>query len=60
MLNKEQLLNSLKYLPEQFSLDELIDRIILLQKIEVGLEQSKAGQTKSTREAKESLSRWLK
>jgi hypothetical protein len=54
------LLKSIKDLPDKFSFDDLLDRIVLLQKIEIGLEQSKAGQTKSTAKAKEKLKKWLK
>ncbi len=60
MLTKEMLFNSLNNLPDKFSFDDLLDRILLLQKIEVGLEQSKAGQTHTTKGAKEKLKKWLK
>lgn len=60
MLRKKQVINSIKDLPESFSVDELFDRIILLQKIEIGLQQSDAGQTLSTQEAKKKLKKWLK
>lgn len=60
MLTKEKVLASMKDLPEEFSADELIDRIIFLQKIDTGLKQSKKGDTKTTLEAKEHLSKWLK
>jgi hypothetical protein len=46
-------------MPDKFSLDDLLDRIVLLQ-IEIGLEQSESGQTKSTKEAKRHLKKWLK
>ena len=60
MITKEILLRTIKDLPEKFSMDDLLDRIILLQKIDVGLEQSQAGQTHSTEQAKEKLKKWLK
>jgi hypothetical protein len=59
MLNKSQVIKSLKNLPENFSVDEVIDRIILLQKVEVGLEQSSANKTNTTTEAKKKLKKWL-
>jgi len=52
-LTKEKLIQSLRDLPETFTMDELLDRIVLLQKIETGLAQSNAGETVSTQEAKE-------
>ena len=60
MLTKEKVIASLKDLPEEFSADELIDRIIFLKKIDIGLQQSEEGKTKTTKEAKEQLAQWLK
>jgi hypothetical protein len=60
MLTKEKVISSLNHLPATFSMDELIDKLILLQKIETGLEQSKSGEVFSTEEAKEMLKQWSK
>jgi hypothetical protein len=60
MLTKEKLLQTIKDLPEKFLFDDLMDRIILLQKIETGLEQSKSGKTNTTTQAKKKLGKWLK
>ena len=60
MLTKKKLLKSIKDLPETFSVDEIIDRIILLQKIEIGLEQSASNKVHSTSSAKNKLKKWLK
>ena len=60
MITKSKLLSSIKDLPDKFSVDELIDRLVLMQKIEIGLEQSKKGQINSTKEAKQKLSKWFK
>jgi hypothetical protein len=60
MLTKEKLMHSLKDLPDKFSIDDLLDRILLLSKTEIGLEQSRSNQTKSTGQAKERLKKWLK
>jgi hypothetical protein len=59
MLNKEKLLQTIKNLPEQFSMEEFFERTILMQKIEAGLELSKNGQTVSSEEARKRLSKWL-
>lgn len=60
MLSKEKILQTLKDLPDTFSIDELFDRIVLLNKIEIGLEQSESGQVNTTDEAKDKLKKWLK
>ncbi len=55
MLTQEKVISSLNDLPDTFSMDELIDKLILLQKIATGLEQSKKGEVFATEEAKEML-----
>ena len=44
MLTREQVLLSINQLPDKFSVDEVIDKIILLEKIENGLMQSQNNQ----------------
>jgi len=39
-------------LPETFSIEEIIDQLVLLQKIELGLEQATNNETVSTEVAK--------
>ena len=60
MLTKEKIIEAIKDMPNKFSVDDLLDRIMLLQKIELGLEQSNSGKVSSTEEAKEKLGKWLK
>ena len=60
MITKEVLLRSIENLPDKFSMDDLLDRIVLLQKIDIGLEQSEAGKVISTKQAKKELKKWLK
>ncbi|MBF9251837.1 hypothetical protein I2I11_00875 [Pontibacter sp. 172403-2] len=60
MITKEKVINSLKDMPDKFSIDELMDKLMLLQKIETGLEQSNRGEIYSTQEAREMLKQWSK
>lgn len=60
MLTKEKIQKTIDSLPEEISVDELIDRIILLDKIEQGLADVALGNTYSTKEAKQRLNKWLK
>lgn len=60
MITKKQILSSMKELPESFSVEEIIDKIILLQKIDMGLEQSKDGKVFSENDARKRLKKWLK
>ncbi|MCJ8167579.1 hypothetical protein MKJ04_22240 [Pontibacter sp. E15-1] len=47
-------------MPEEFSVDELMERLIILQKIEEGQQQIQAGQFYTEEEAKKKLEKWLK
>ncbi len=58
-ITKEKLIETIKDLPESFSLEDLFERLILLQKIESGIEQSKSDQILSTADARAKLSQWL-
>lgn len=55
MLTKEKVLETVEALPAEFSLDELVERLILLEKIEIGLQQVAEGKTKTMQEAKDAM-----
>ena len=59
MLTREKTLEIVKSLPEEFSIDELLERLILLSKIEHALLQVETGQTVDTEEARKMLAKWL-
>jgi hypothetical protein len=56
-LTKEKLIETIRELPDSFSIEDLFEKIILLQKIEIGVEQSRLGQVHSTLQAREKLKR---
>ena len=60
MLTKSQVISSIKEMPDHFSIADLMDKLILLQKIGVGLEQSEKGEVYSSKEAKAMLKKWSK
>lgn len=60
MLKRKKVIETINALPDTFSIEELIDRLVLLQKMEIGIQQADAGQTVSTKEAKAKLKKWLK
>ena len=60
MIKKENLLRFIKELPDEFSLDELMDKILLLHKIEVGLLQSKENKITPNGEIRDQFREWLK
>lgn len=50
MLTKTRLLAEMDKFPEEFSIDELIERLILIEKIETGNRQSESNQVVSEAE----------
>ena len=60
MLTKKEVIKSLQNLPSEFEAEEAIERIILLEKIRLGIEDSKQGKVLSREEARKRLSKWLK
>ncbi|MCC6840064.1 MAG: hypothetical protein IT230_07890 [Flavobacteriales bacterium] len=60
LLDKKKVLKSIKDLPDKFSLDDVVDRMIILEKIERALADSEAGRTYTLAEAKKRHAKWLK
>ena len=60
MPTKEQVFSTVEKMPEQFSIDQLIDKLIFIEKVEKGLEQSESGNVNTKEQAKQKLSKWLK
>lgn len=60
MLSKKQVLQTVKDLPDQFSASELIDHILLLQKVKQAQQEIKEGKGLSTAETEKRLKKWLR
>ena len=59
MTTKEKVLQAVRDLPAEAPLDEVIDRLLLLAKIEKGLAQADAGQTLTQHEVQQRMAKWL-
>ena len=59
MLTKIKTLKAIKQLPDEFSLDELINQMILLEKIESGLAQSEKGEPIYKDELTKAVAHWF-
>lgn len=59
-MKKTEIIDTLKEMPDEFSADELIERILLLQKIDSGLQQVAEGKIFSEEQAEQKLEKWLK
>lgn len=57
---KKTVQDTINQLPDQFSLDELIDGLILFNKIDKRNKDFEAGRTSTKDQAKEKLKKWLK
>lgn len=60
MITKEKAFEAIKSLPDEFSIEELMDRLILLNKIEAGMKQAERGETYTSEQAKKMLLEWSK
>ena len=59
-MKKTEIIDTLREMPDEFSADELIERILLLQKIDSGLQQVAEGKILSEEQAEQRLDKWLK
>jgi hypothetical protein len=60
MLTKEKVNKTINNLPDKFTIDELIDRLIFMEKIEEGLQQSGEGKVVSNEDVKIMIDKWSK
>jgi hypothetical protein len=60
MLVKKDVIKSLKDLPDEFSVDDAIERLIVLNKIDKARQEIKERKGLSTQQAKKKLQKWLK
>jgi predicted transcriptional regulator len=59
MLVKEQVSEAIARMSDEFELDDIIDKLIFLDKIEQGLKDSEEGRVYTEVEAKKRLEKWL-
>lgn len=59
MITKKRVLNAFRIFPDEFTLEEAIDALILLEKIERGDRQSKEGIVITTEELERENERWV-
>ncbi len=60
MLTKERLNKTIKRLPDSFTIDELIDQLIFIEKVEEGYKQSEDGKVVSNEDVKLMIDKWSK
>ena len=60
MLTKTILKNQIDKLPEKFSIDELVEKLILIEKIERGNKQSENDEVISESDLDKEIEKWFK
>ena len=60
MTIKERVLQAVQDLPDDASIEEAMERLLFLAKVERGLKQADAGQTIPHSQVKERMAKWLK
>ena len=60
MLTKTQIINSLDKLPENLTIDQLIDHLVFVEKVQKGQDDSLHGRINTKEEARQKLKKWLK
>lgn len=60
MLTREKVNRTVKNLPDTFSIDELIDQLLFIEKVEEGLRQSEIGLVISNEDVKLMIDKWSK
>jgi len=57
---KQDILNAIERLPDNASIEDAIERLYLLYKVERGLRQADKGELIGQAEARQRMARWLK
>ena len=60
MLTKDKVKKAVDQLPEEFTVDQIVEQLVVLNKIEEGLKDIEEGRVYSTDQVKQELKRWLK
>lgn len=58
MLTKSKVKKSIDNLPDSFTIDELIDQLIFIEKVEEGIQQSDNAQLVSNEDVKNMIDKW--
>ena len=59
MLTKEKVKKTIDRLPDNFTVDQVVEELVVLDKIEKGLKKVEEGKVYSTQQVKDQLKKWL-
>lgn len=57
-MKRDKAIDTVKELPKEFELEALIERLVFVEKVELGLAQLKKGKTVSHEKVKEISKKW--
>ena len=57
---KQSAIKVIEQLPDEASYEDIMDRLLFMQKVEAGLEDIREGRVVSHEEAKKRLAKWLR
>ena len=60
MLTKDKIKKTIDSLPDDFTLKDIIEELVVLDKIEQGLKDVKEGNVYTTDQVRQKLEKWLK
>ncbi|MDR4499819.1 MAG: hypothetical protein MRK01_00825 [Candidatus Scalindua sp.] len=60
MIEKEQAIKAIKDLPQDATIEDAMEKLYVLYKVDRGIKQANKGQKISQQEAKKRMERWLK
>ncbi len=60
METKQQILKAIEKLPDDAGIEDALDRLYLLYKVETGVRQADRGELISQQEARQRMAQWLK
>jgi hypothetical protein len=58
MLTKDSVKKSIEILPDTFTIDQLVDQLIFIEKTELGIKQSEEGKIISNEDIKSIIDKW--
>ena len=57
-MDKDKVIDTVNELPQNFELDELMEKLIFIEKVNLGLQQVEEGKVVSNEKAKEISKQW--
>ncbi|CAN5453425.1 hypothetical protein BH11BAC5_BH11BAC5_49100 [soil metagenome] len=58
MMKREKVMDAVKEFPEEFELEDLIEKLVFVEKVEKGLNQLRKGKTVSHEKVRDIVKKW--